>query len=142
MIWWCCMLQVDAVVDMIGFPQYISNATALNEKYQEVRTGNHNHINIPRGTYREPQPYSFWILINWWKQVHGPLYIPQTTLNILAICRILYITMYILLSLLLYRRSVRWYYGLSIAAPPVDPDDVNAPTRKTFSGSLSNFIWG
>ena len=29
--------QANAVVDMIGFPPYIMNATALDERYQEVR---------------------------------------------------------------------------------------------------------
>ena len=57
-------------------------------------------------------------------------------------------------------RSVRWYYGFSIAAasarvrprppasarvrprPPVDPDDVNPLTRKIFNLSLSNLNEG
>ena len=38
--------------------------------------------------------------------------------------------------------GVLWYYGLSIAAAPVDPDDINTLTQKIFNLSLSTFIWG
>ncbi len=38
------MFQADAVVDMIGYPKYIENDTALNLRYQKVTmvTGVHS----------------------------------------------------------------------------------------------------
>ena len=32
----CFVVQADAVVDMIGFPEFVLNATALDERYEEV----------------------------------------------------------------------------------------------------------
>jgi len=32
----CFAMQADAVVDMIGFPEFVLNATALDERYEEV----------------------------------------------------------------------------------------------------------
>ena len=44
----CVCWQANSVMDMIGFPAYILNTTALDDRYKEVRHVEklHVHLNI------------------------------------------------------------------------------------------------